>query len=326
MMRRLPSSPLRALASLLVLPLLAAPASATWSIVAVDRSTGEVAIATATCLEGSIVGVLVPIVWVGQGVAASQANVNVANHKLIRNAIRDGLTPQEVLDQLFAAGNTTGAQFGITTFAGPAVNWSAGAVLPAKPTVVGELGPVSYAIQGNVLAGDLVVLEAERAFRETEGDLSQRMLAGMLAAARAGGDGRCSCSQAMPTACGAPPEPFTKSAHAARMIVARVGDTNGGCNGLQGCASGTYWLDLEFPGTAQDPDPVLQLHDLYVGWRAALRGRPDHVLSRVRAGADRLSADGESTLEVLVRLVDVEGHPLTAGGALLDVRDRKSVV
>ena len=64
-----------ALASLLVLP---STASATWSVIAVDRSTGRVVIASATCVDRDdeflkgVQAVVVP----GKGVAACQAAVD----------------------------------------------------------------------------------------------------------------------------------------------------------------------------------------------------------------------------------------------------------
>src|SRR5437870_4219413 len=67
----------RSIVVLLVLLALPAPAFATWSIVAVDRSTGRVVIASATCVDRDdeflkgVQAVVVP----GKGVAACQAAV-----------------------------------------------------------------------------------------------------------------------------------------------------------------------------------------------------------------------------------------------------------
>ena len=70
-------------------------------------------------------------------------------------------------------------------------------------------------IQGNILAGDAVVANAEAALIATPGDLSLKVMAAMEAARATGGDGRCSCNQPDPTACGAPPPSFTYSAFTA---------------------------------------------------------------------------------------------------------------
>ena len=47
-----------------------------------------------------------------------------------------------------------------------------------------------YAAQGNILVGEQVVAELARAFTVTDGDLSDRLLAGLLAGDAAGGDRR----------------------------------------------------------------------------------------------------------------------------------------
>jgi uncharacterized Ntn-hydrolase superfamily protein len=47
-----------------------------------------------------------------------------------------------------------------------------------------------YAAQGNILVGEQVVAELARAFTESEGDLCDRLLAGLLAGDAAGGDRR----------------------------------------------------------------------------------------------------------------------------------------
>ena len=70
--------------------------------------------------------------------------------------------------------------------------------------VTGEVGDLSYAIQGNVLVGWLPVLDAETALLNTPGDLATKVMAAMQAARFAGGDGRCSCSNNNPTGCGEP--------------------------------------------------------------------------------------------------------------------------
>ena len=123
-------------------------------------------------------------------------------------------------------------------------------------------------------------MAAEDAFRNTDGDLGERMLAGMEAARFFGGDGRCSCPQGSATSCGAPPASFEKSSHVGTVVVARIGDTNGGCGGL-GCARGSYHLNLNVIGNRNDPDPVFTLQERYDTWRANRAGRPDGILSEV---------------------------------------------
>ncbi len=313
----------RLITALLVLGL-GAPARGTWSIVAVDLATGEVAIASATCLAGFNLKVALPVVVVGKGAGAAQSFVDQSgtNRAKIFAALKDGVSPAVLLGELAATDfQHNFRQYGIVdlvpghlplTFTGNGAG-------NAKAGVAGQVGSVRYAIQGNLLTGQSVVGAARAALLGTPGDLGERVLAAMEAARALGGDGRCSCTSGPPTSCGAPPPGFTKSAHTAFFIVARAGDTDGVCNTTLGCASGAYYLALNAIGGPQDPDPVLVLYAQYAAWRTGLAGVPDHHLSTVVASADRLPADGLTQTTVRVELVDIDGVPLVVGGAVLHV-------
>ena len=308
---------LRRLASLLVVLLLALPAHATWSIVVVNHRTGEVAVASATCVPDvnldEIVGVVIP----GVAAGAVQAFVDDGNRVLMYDSLRAGLTPAETLEILTTIG--TGPplrQYGMAAFSGPAASYSGNRTLVARPALTGSFGDLSYAIQGNILVDDEVALVAEAALVETPGDLGQKLLAAMLAARDRGGDGRCSCGHGNPPSCGEPPPDFRKAAHSGFLIVARVGDTDGGC-GANGCARGDYYLHLRDRGRSLDPDPVFVIRDLYADWRAERAGHPDHVLTEVKASVQALPADGRAQARVRIALRDVEGARITQGGAKL---------
>lgn len=310
------------LASLVALLLLTArPLSATWSIVVVDHATGEVAIASATCLANFALENSVPAIVVGKGAVAAQSILDQdgSNRLLAFDLLKDDATPDEVLEALTTLGTTPGLrQYGIAAFSGPAATFSGPGAGQGLGNLVGSSGTLTYALQGNLLVGPEPVFAAEEALLGTEGDLSQRVMAAMQAARALGGDGRCSCTGSDPTGCGVPPPAFTKSAHCGFVIVARLGDTDGTC-GAGGCANGDYYLSLAYSGSVSDPDPVDVLQDDYDAWRGALAGRPDGILSVVTPAATRLPADGLTATLVTVRLVDVEGQPLTTGGAQLTV-------
>ena len=91
-------------------------------------------------------------------------------------------------------------------------------------------------------------------------------------------------------ACGSPPPNFTKAAHQAVIVLARLGDTSGVCNGSSGCANGDYYLFLTEGGSASASDPVIRLQQSYDAWRAGLAGVPDHIQSRVRPATQALVA------------------------------------
>src|SRR5947208_9495195 len=103
----------------LLFVLLAVPARAfaTWSIVAVDRSTGRVAIASATCVDRDdeflkgVQAVVVP----GKGVAACQAGVDNThqNQMLVFNELKKGTDPKAIIELLSADPAFQSRQFGI---------------------------------------------------------------------------------------------------------------------------------------------------------------------------------------------------------------------
>ncbi len=304
----------------------------TWSIVAVNHKTGEVAIATATCLVSTDLASIVPVLQVGKGAVATQSQaLGNGDKKKIKDGLKAELDSHKILVKLLDLGNTQDRQYGIVTMSGPPISWDGDGVYSASPNRTGVVGDISYAIQGNLLAGNKVVGQAEQTFVDTDGDLAARIMAAMQKAREFGGDGRCSCDQYTPggqcgapggTVCGSPPEGFDvstgKSAHTAFMIVSRLGDIDSGCSVANGCANGDYYLNIEFNGAVEDPDPVEVLQMLYDNWRAALAGRPDGVLSTLEPAAAAIPADGRTVLSVELSLIDVEGIPLATGGAIVD--------
>ena len=313
----------RVLLPLLGVLLLINQPSATWSIVCVNTKTREVGVASATCLENFNLRVGVPVIIVGEGAAAAQSFIDITgeNRRLIYFSFANTEeTPAQILARLAAQDDRHATrQYGIVNFAGPPVTFTGGRAGDAATGVKGQLGDILYAIQGNVLTGDEVVFAAEAAFRAKKGDMGQKMMAAMEAARALGGDGRCSCSNSAPTSCGVPPPNFVKSAHVGVVVVARVGDTNGGCNELRGCAQGEYYLNLNVTrGGASDPDPVPTLQRRYDLWRARLVGRPDGVKSLLGRNKP-LPADGISEREMFIELRDVDDRPITHGGAQVQI-------
>ena len=227
------------------------------------------------------------------------------------------------MDDIAKGDSVTLRQFGIVSFVGNPVTFS-GTGLNGDPFqyvggVAGQSGDLVYAIQGNSLTGAPVIDLAEQALLNTPGSLADKVLAAMVAAGQMGGDGRCSCSPD-PDACGSPPPNFTKSAHQAVFVLARPGDTNGNCNGNDGCVNGDYYLFLHEQGFAADSDPVTRLAQSFALWRQNLVGQADHYASEVTVDRHVIAADGLSQATVRVQLVDLDGEPLTAGGDTLRLK------
>ncbi|MBX3366366.1 MAG: VCBS repeat-containing protein [Phycisphaeraceae bacterium] len=219
----------------------AGTASATWSIIIIDTRTGEIGVASATCLTGFDLRVNTPVLIPGVGAATAQSFVDGSgqNRVKVRDMLVQGAHPDDILAALsvFDSGHQT-RQYGIADTRGRAATFSgtgAGAWAGGQIGVItqgGELGDLVYAVQGNVLTGEPVVTNAVQAIIDTPGDIAAKLMASMEAARSMGGDGRCSCpGSGGPTGCGAPPPSFAKSAHIAYMLISRDGDTPG-CNSV----------------------------------------------------------------------------------------------
>lgn len=303
---------------------LALPAQATWGIVLINHTTREVGVACATCIQDIDLIPRLPAVRPGLGVGNVQAWWDTDGSR--RQTMWDGFgqkkTPQAVLDDLRQLSGHFRYQFGIATFAGEPVSYTGTTAGAGVCNVAGSSGPWSWAIQGNVITGEPVCLEAEQAILNTQGDLAARLMAAMEAARQMGGDGRCSCSQTDPDGCGSPPPSFTKTAHTAFLIVARVGDEEGTCTTSSGCADGDYYLKRKAVGDWNDIDPVLELGSKVAKWRQNQSGKPDHVLSTKTADRQRIVADGASRATFTVELRDIDDVPVGHGGATLTVVPR----
>ncbi len=296
--------------------LCASTALATWSIVVVNTKTGEVCVACATCLSGTITQ-YVPLIKTDYGVAACQSSIDYGakNRKKIWAGFQSGMTPREILDVIAQTdAGYQSRQIGIVTLGDVPVTFTGSQDGTACGGVTGISGDLRYAIQGNVLTCSQVWLDAEYTLINTPGDLSQKVMAAMQAARLEGGDGRCSCNPTAPDSCGCVTGGLVNSARTGFFILARIGDVDGVCDGPHGCANGAYYLSLNIPGTGTGLDPVVQLQAGYDAWRASLVGVPDQVNSLVQVGAQSLVADGKSTTWVDFKLFDVDHNPVNHGG------------
>ncbi len=297
---------------------LSSTAGGTWSITITDSRTGEVAVGTVTCLTSFDLLNLVPVVVVGKGAAAVQSagDFDGIRRPIIFNGFMSGRSPQEILTLLEAVAGHQQRQYGITDTNGDMVSFTGSSNGAWAGSIVGTDGTISYAIQGNVLAGDCVLPAIEAAVLNTVGDIPAKLMAGMQAAKNNGGDGRCSCNNLFPTICGCPPPDFVpdvdKSGHIGAMVVARIGDLDDPICNAAGCAGGLYFMRLNVPNqNAAAPDPVVQLQALFDAWRAGLVGRPDAIQSTVTFDPGLIAPNGVSTSQMLISLLDWQGLPTT---------------
>src|SRR5580765_1736247 len=241
----------------LLLLLMPAAARATWSIVAVDRSTGRIVIASATCVNNDstflrgVQAVIVP----GKGIAACQASVDGThtNQMLVFNELMKGTSPDSILTLLSADPAFQSRQFGIVDLTGRSAGHSGLTNGYVAQDIQGRVPgtDIYYSIQGNILRPGEVVPHAVQAFVNAKGAITDRVMAAMEAADASGGDSRCSCPP--PPADGSkPPIPCdSKTAHVAYILMAEANDTNGDSHN-----NGTYsmYLTVAQPSAPGGPD------------------------------------------------------------------------
>lgn len=181
------------LALIAIAPAAAAdPVVATFSIVAADPEAGEVGVAVASRFFS--VGSVVPFGEGGVGAVATQASADVSFGPRGLELLARGVLPDEIVTILLRGDEAADRrQFGIVsadgksaTYTGPNCGKWAG----------GRSGP-NYAVQGNILAGEAVVVAMEKAFLDTKGTLADRMYAALAAGEAKGGDSRGKQSAAL---------------------------------------------------------------------------------------------------------------------------------
>ena len=259
----------------LLLMLFHSTAGATWSIVAADLETREVAIASATCLpqatfkQLSAKGLMdvQAIVVPGVGAAIAQAEVDVTreNQRLIFEELAKDTSPRRILELLKEKDRFETRQFAIVDLNGRHAastgEENQAVAVDLHERVAGT--PFVFSIQGNILASDEVVYQAARAFREGKGSLAERVLRAMEAADAEGGDRRCTC--ATPPATVATADCTSKTAHVAYLLVAKPSDKSG-----ESYNDGEYFLFLDVHdeniGPHEDANPVKTLRLRYDAW------------------------------------------------------------
>ena len=265
-----------ALASLLVLP---STASATWSVIAVDRGTGRVVIASATCVDRDdeflkgVQAVVVP----GKGVAACQAAVDQThqNQMLVFQELQKGTDPKRIIELLSQDPAFQSRQFGILDLQGRRAGHSGLTNGYVSQDVQGQVPgtEIFYSIQGNILRPGQVVPNAVQAFVAAGGAITDRVMAAMEAADGSGGDSRCTCPP-WPTDGSKPPIPCDgRTAYVAYILMAEKGDTSGDSHN-----NGKYamYLTTSQPAADHGPyaikpgenlNPVKTLRMRYDAWR-----------------------------------------------------------
>lgn len=164
----------------------------TFSIVGFDPHTKELGVAVAS--KFLCVGAVVPFAKAGVGAIATQswANLNYGIDGL--DMLQRGMSPEEVLKELVANDEKSGArQVGIVDATGRSVTFTGEDCFEWAGGHDGE----NFAIQGNILVNQETVDAMKSVFLQQDGPLEERLLAALYAGDIAGGDSRGKQSAAL---------------------------------------------------------------------------------------------------------------------------------
>ena len=241
----------------------------TFSIVAVDTVTGEIGSAGASCVGGGVGAFILSDVIEGIGAIHTQAYWNATNQQNAHNRMLEGLTPQEIIDWLVAhdvQNNPTIRQYGIVdlTRNGESAAYTGVNCNDYKNHVTGP----GYAVQGNILLGQIIIDTMHTTFLNTPGPLADRLMATLQAAKIPGADTRCA--------------QYGKSSISGFVKVVRIGD-----------GSNPY-LKIVVQSTPTNKDPIDSLQTMFNNWKIAKFNIVDPFLSKIEVSPDTLPANGTS--------------------------------
>ena len=249
----------------------------TFSIVAVDTVTGEIGSAGASCVGpiGGVGAFILSDVIEGIGAIHTQASYLAQNQQNAHNKMLEGLTPQQIIDWLVAndvQSNPTIRQYGIVdlTRDGESAAYTGVNCTNYKNHVTGP----GYAIQGNILLGQVIIDTMQSAYLNTEGSLADRLMATLQAAKILGADTRCASRGT--------------SSQSGFVKVVRIGDGN------------NPYLQIVVPDTPIGKDPIDSLQTMFDNWKVSLFNVVDPFLSEITVEPDTLPANGTSQSTITI--------------------------
>lgn len=265
----------------------------TFSIVAVDSTTGEIGSAGASCLDniqfpGSNGAIIISNILPGRGAIHTQASYTAANQNTARNKMIQGLSPAEIVEWMKTHDSNFSAQtrqYGIVDF-----NPAGGSPRSAGFTGTNCLnwkghrtGP-NYSIQGNILLGPQILDSMEVRFLRATGSLADRLMYAMQGANVVGADTRCTANGT--------------SSLSAFLRVAKPGDP-----------ANDFHLDLNVPALPAGQEPIDSLQTLYNQWKTTSAPEPSAAVARIFPNP----ASGQVTvvleeMEGLFELYDLRGQ------------------
>jgi len=165
---------------------------ATYSIVAIDKESGELGVAVQS--HWFSVGFLVPWAKAGVGAVATQSFVKVDYGPDGLELMESGMTATQALEQLIAKDDGKAVrQVGMIDFDGNVAAHTGERCIEHAEHIIGE----NFSVQANMMANSTVPKAMANAFVNSQGDLADRMMAALEAAEAEGGDIRGKQSAAM---------------------------------------------------------------------------------------------------------------------------------
>jgi len=161
----------------------------TFSIVAVDLNNGQVGSAGASCIGGSII---ISDIHPGVGAIHTQSYWSGYNQIMASNLMDSGLSPDEIINYLIendVNNNPTIRQYGVVDIyeGGRSAAYTGENCMDYKNHILGT----NYAIQGNILLNEQILINIENNFNNTIGTLSDKLMAALQGANIPGADSRC---------------------------------------------------------------------------------------------------------------------------------------
>ncbi len=157
----------------------------TFSIVARDPNNGDLGIIVQSKFPA--VGAIVPWAKANVGAIATQAWANASYGPNGLDLLESGNSASETMRILLDGDDgREHRQIGIVDANGQAVAHTGTECMDWAGHVVGD----GFTCHGNILAGEAVVADIADAYENTEGDLIDKLLAGLIAGQAAGGDRR----------------------------------------------------------------------------------------------------------------------------------------
>ncbi len=221
----------------------------TFSIVAVDTTTGEIGSAGATCGDsiiwpGTPGAYIISDILPGVGAIHTQALWIASNQVNARVQMQQGASPNQIISWLVAhdvQNNPQSRQYGIVDYHNGTSRSAAFTGTNCYDYKNHILGP-NYAIQGNILLGQQILDSMEYYFLNTPGCLPEKLMAAMNGAKVVGADTRCMVEG-------------TSSLSAFLRMALQTDSYN------------NLFLDINVAGTAPNVEPINVLQTKYNQWK-----------------------------------------------------------